>query len=137
VTRVDPHPHPSPSDAAEQVVCRLDDIGDGASKEVTLPGDPTTICVVRQGRAVHAYVNSCPHTGAPLNWDGDRFLTRDGDMIQCAVHGALFRIHDGLCVWGPCLKQRLTPVPIVIRDDAILMPGEKSSRWAQSRAATK
>jgi len=124
------YPQSSRNSATEQLLCRLDDIVDGGSKEVSLSDDHITLCVVRQGTTVHAYINSCPHTGAPLNWDGDRFLTRDGDMIQCAIHGALFRISDGLCMWGPCLKQRLTAVPITVRGDVILLTDVESSRLA-------
>jgi nitrite reductase/ring-hydroxylating ferredoxin subunit len=63
--------------------------------------------VVRSGGRLHAYRNACPHTGAPLNWSPNRFLTEDGDYLICALHGALFRIEDGLCVAGPCHGQRL------------------------------
>lgn len=103
------------------VLCRFDDLIDGASKEVSLHDDHSSLCLVRKGTTVFAYVNSCPHTGSPLNWVGDQFLTRNGDMIQCAVHGALFRITDGLCLRGPCLHQRLTAVPTVIRDGKVLL----------------
>ena len=75
--------------------------------------------LVRHGGRVLAYVDSCPHTGAPLNWEPDRFLDIDQRYIQCATHGALFRIDDGLCVQGPCAGQSLaaaltpgTPCPV-------------------------
>ena len=106
---------------AELTLCRFDEIIDGASKEVSLNNNHTSLCLVRKGANVFAYANSCPHTGSPLNWIGDQFLARDGDLIQCAVHGALFRITDGLCIWGPCLHQRLTAVPIIIRDGDIIL----------------
>ena len=65
---------------------------------------------IRQGDTVFAYVNSCPHVGTPLDmWPG-RFLTRDGEYILCATHGALFRIEDGHCVAGPCVGRGLTPI---------------------------
>jgi nitrite reductase/ring-hydroxylating ferredoxin subunit len=111
--------------APEQILCRFDAIGDGTSKEVPLDNGRTSLCVVRKNETIYAYINSCPHTGSPLNWTGDQFLTRDGDMIQCSLHGALFRIADGLCVWGPCLHQRLTAVPTVIRGGAILLASEE------------
>ena len=123
-------PHPRNSDA-ELLLCRLDEIVDGASKELAVPGARSTLCLVREGATVHTYVNACPHTGAPLNWDGDRFLTRDGNMIQCAIHGALFRITDGRCMWGPCLHQRLTAVPTIIRDGVILLANAELSRLTQ------
>ena len=51
-----------------------------------------SLFVVRTGATVRAYENSCPHTGGPLDWVPDQFLTREKDMILCATHGALFRI---------------------------------------------
>jgi len=51
---------------------------------------------------LRAYKNSCPHTGAPLNWTPDQFLTRTGLYIQCSIHGAMFKIQDGECFAGPC-----------------------------------
>lgn len=49
-------------------------------------------------------------------------------MIQCALHGALFHITNGLCMWGPCLHQRLTSVPVVIRDgDIVFLDENKTS----------
>ena len=77
---------------------------------------------VRRAGAVVVYVNSCPHIGAPLDWAPNRFLTMDGQRIICALHGAEFRIADGVCVSGPCLGDRLEPVMIEIKDGALLVP---------------
>jgi nitrite reductase/ring-hydroxylating ferredoxin subunit len=109
-------------------LCRFDEIGEDTGKEVSLHDDNTSLCLVRKDAAVYAYVNSCPHTGAPLNWAKDRFLSWDGDMIQCAVHGALFRMSDGRCVWGPCLHRRLTPVPTVMRNGDVMLANADASR---------
>ena len=111
-----------------RVLCRIDEIGEDTGKEVSWCNDNTSVCLVRKGAAVYAYINSCPHTGAPLNWAKDRFLSWDGDMIQCAVHGALFRISDGRCVWGPCLHRSLTPVPTRIRNGDVLLADADESR---------
>ena len=74
---------------------------------------------IRQGDQVYAYVNSCPHVGTPLDmWPG-RFLTRDGEYILCATHGALFRIEDGHCVAGPCVGRGLTPVETRVENDVV------------------
>ena len=105
----------------EHFLCRLDELADGASKEVLLDDNHTSLCLVRRNDTVYAYVNSCPHTGAPLNWSPDQFLTIDGDMLQCAIHGALFRITDGQCVRGPCMHRRLTPIPTITRDGVIFL----------------
>jgi len=116
---------PTRHQVQERFLCRLADIADGGSKEVALHEDsPFSLCLVRQKDTVYAYVNSCPHTGAPLNWGTDKFLNWDGALIQCSFHGAQFRIHDGLCVWGPCLHRRLAAVPVVVRDGEILLPDQ-------------
>lgn len=117
-------PPPSQNTPLERALCQVDDILEGASKEVSLSDPRTTLCVVRKNAAIYTYINACPHTGAPLNWSGDQFLTRDGDMIQCAIHGALFRITDGVCIWGPCVHRRLQAVPTVIRDNRVMLAND-------------
>ncbi len=62
---------------------------------------------MRRGDQVFGYVDICPHAGSPLANPVGRFLTREGDLILCAAHGALFRIDDGVATSGPCAGQRL------------------------------
>lgn len=113
-----PTPHSSHSDAMISL-CRIDDISDGG-REVTV-GERGSLFLIRRDGEVYAYANACPHTGAPLNWGRDQFLNRDGSLIQCSFHGALFRIEDGLCVWGPCVKQHLESVPVAVRDGEVIL----------------
>ncbi|MFO7604032.1 MAG: Rieske 2Fe-2S domain-containing protein, partial [Gammaproteobacteria bacterium] len=54
-----------------------------------------------------AYRNQCPHTGVALNWQEDVFLDSRDELIQCAMHGALFVPETGRCIWGPCQGQVL------------------------------
>ncbi len=68
--------------------------------------------VVRQGEAVHGYVDRCPHAGLPLAQVLDAYLSPDGALIQCSWHGALFRVDDGTCIGGPCAGARLSPWPV-------------------------
>jgi nitrite reductase/ring-hydroxylating ferredoxin subunit len=56
---------------------------------------------------VYAYVNVCPHAGRALNWKPGAFLTRQGNLIMCSAHGAIFEIETGICVAGPCPGARL------------------------------
>lgn len=95
-------------------LCALDDLPDpGAHGFVFEPADgawnPFRGFVMRRGEAVQGFVDSCPHTGAPLSHDPARYLTRKGDYIVCWNHGALFRPDDGVCVAGPCVKRALRP----------------------------
>ncbi|WP_044874099.1 Rieske (2Fe-2S) protein [Pseudomonas sp. LFM046] len=96
------------------LLCRPDDLAEGQSRGFTVD-DLKILLVRRQGR-VHAYVNSCPHRGIPLDWVPNQFLDHSGSLIQCATHGALFLIESGECVTGPCVGEALDPV--AIREDA-------------------
>jgi len=112
--------------AGATVLCSLDAIPVPGSKGFTLGRGETTreIFVVRDANGLRAYANACPHTGGPLDWTPDRFLTRDGKTILCATHGALFRIDDGYCLRGPCAGKSLTPVPVAVRGDDIVLIGD-------------
>lgn len=106
-----------------RALCRLEDVPDGESRG--FPPAPGAFCglfAVRQGDALRVYVNACPHIGASLDWLPDRFLSADGSHIVCAIHGATFRIEDGVCTGGPCLGDRLEAVMIEIKDGVVLVP---------------
>jgi len=102
---------------------QLDDIEDRGSIGLIaeLDGKRTSLIAVRQGDAVFLYVNICPHIGAPLDFEPGRFLNLERDHIQCAMHGALFNIHDGVCVVGPCTGEALTPVASVLREGEVFL----------------
>ena len=104
-------------------LCALDAIGDPGAKGFRFrAGDYLFLgFVVRQGAAVRGYVDRCPHAGTPLALVGDRFLTREGDLILCSTHGALFRPEDGACVAGPCEGARLVPWPVAVRDGSVVV----------------
>jgi nitrite reductase/ring-hydroxylating ferredoxin subunit len=63
-----------------------------------------------------AYKNSCPHTGAPLNWTPDQFLTSSGRYIQCSIHGAMFKSETGECFSGPCSGKFLQMMKVIERE---------------------
>jgi len=104
-------------------LCALSDIDDGDSGVAFANYDGRTqgFIVVRQGDQAYVYINSCPHIGAPLDFTPGRFLTPKKDFILCSTHGALFRIEDGHCVSGPCAEQKLTSVPVEIRNREIFL----------------
>ncbi|HYD30763.1 MAG TPA: Rieske (2Fe-2S) protein [Azospirillaceae bacterium] len=106
----------------ERRLCRLEAIPDGQARGFTVGAGAgkIIILVARRGGAVHGYVNSCPHVGAPLDWTPDRFMSPDGQYLMCAMHGALFLVEDGACVSGPCVGKLLTPVPVGLDDDHVV-----------------
>ncbi len=103
-------------------LCALADIPDPGAKGFEPPDGARGRAgfVVRRGREVVGYVDACPHTGQPLPITPDRYLTREGDLILCTGHGALFRISDGLCVAGPCAGRRLTLWPVAVRGEDVV-----------------
>lgn len=78
-----------------------------------------SIFLVKKNGEFFAYFNHCPHTGANLEWQEDQFLDIDKELIQCATHDALFLIESGKCIAGPCNGERLRPVPLEIKGDAV------------------
>ncbi len=103
-------------------LCALAEIDDpGAKGFIFRHGDYLFAgFVVRQGEAVAGFVDRCPHAGNPLAAWGDRYLTREGDLIFCAAHGALFRPLDGLCIAGPCAGRALWPWPVRVEAGAVV-----------------
>ncbi len=98
----------------------LDDPG-SRGFQVNWQGQVLQGFVVHRDRQLFAYVNSCPHTGAPLDWVDHQFLDLDGAYIQCAVHDARFEIDTGLCVAGPCPGARLRPLLVEVVDNQVVL----------------
>jgi len=96
-------------------LCAPEELPDPGSRGFTIDtgeARPVSLFVVRKQAVLAAYLNSCPHTGAPLEWLPDQFLDIDGSFIECAIHGALFRPEDGVCLRGPCVGKSLTALPL-------------------------
>ena len=109
-------------------LCRTDEIADPGSRgfSLQLAGESLELLVVkREGRA-YAYRNRCPHTGVNLEWRPDQFLDPSEVYIQCATHGALFRIEDGFCQRGPCAGQSLQPLALRQEGEWLYFLDEKS-----------
>jgi nitrite reductase/ring-hydroxylating ferredoxin subunit len=104
-----------------EVLCNLSDLDDPGARGFVFGGEGARFSgfIVRRGGVVRGYVDACPHVGAPLALARDSFLTREGDLIICATHGALFRPQDGLCVAGPCVNRALQPWPVQVRDGKV------------------
>jgi len=105
------------------LLCKLDEIRVPGSRGLTVVcGDHLhDIFLVRCAVGVYGYINSCPHTGAPLNWLPDQFLSLDDAYIQCSTHAAMFNLHDGICIAGPCCGDVLKPIPLLVESDAVFL----------------
>jgi len=106
-------------------ICQLGDIDDPGSHgfNVQAHGESIDGFIVHHDGQLHAYRNSCPHTGSPLDWVEHQFLDADQAFIQCAVHDARFMIDSGECIAGPCLGEHLQALSISTEGDAIYLDG--------------
>ncbi|MEW6445054.1 MAG: PfkB family carbohydrate kinase [Pseudomonadota bacterium] len=120
------------ADHGGQHLCPLASLPSPGSKgfEVEIGGVMRSVFVVRRENTVKAYLNSCPHIGAELNWQPDAFLDADGRYILCAVHGALFEIEDGHCIVGPCRGEALTPVMVELQRGQIVLRPDLAAEGA-------
>ena len=107
--------------AAIHRICRLAELQPGQPRGFELPGAGADagILLIRSGQHVFGYMNSCPHTGVNLDWTPGRFLDVTGSLLQCSMHGALFRIEDGYCIFGPCAGRSLRPVALRVRGGVV------------------
>lgn len=101
------------SESHWHTLCPGEALAEGQSKQFTCHG--IALFVVKQGNAVYAYQNRCPHLGIELQWLPDQFLDAEREFIQCSTHGALFLIDDGECIAGPCRGQSLRRLPCRLR----------------------
>lgn len=74
-------------------------------------GESHSFLLRREGEALRAWWNVCPHAGRRLDYVPGKFLRKDGLLI-CAAHGAMFRLDDGECVAGPCRGSSLREVAL-------------------------
>jgi nitrite reductase/ring-hydroxylating ferredoxin subunit len=99
-------------------LCALADIPDPGARGFSFRHGEALFAgfVVRQGDTVAGYEDRCPHAGMPLALIPHRYLTREGDLILCVSHGALFRPADGVCIAGPCAGRALQTWPVRLLD---------------------
>ena len=100
----------------------LDALADGALAEVEAElgqGDAESLLLHRQGDAVRAWLNVCPHAGRRLDWAPGQFLRSREGYLVCAAHGASFELGQGACVAGPCRGDALRPVAVEVRDGQV------------------
>ena len=109
--------------SAPRPLLALDHISDGgfAEIEAVLDGDAESLILFREGGAVRAWLNICPHAGRRLDWAPGEFLRSKDGLLVCAAHGASFELAGGACVAGPCRGEALRAVPVVVRDGAVFL----------------
>ena len=112
------------TDSQEKItLCKLSALADPGSLglSVVSTGGLVEILLVRKGDAVYGYRNHCPHTGVNLDWMPDQFLDLTESFIQCATHGAMFRIEDGYCLRGPCAGESLQKLYLEVEQGEVVL----------------
>lgn len=101
----------------------FEQLADGvpAEAEMVIDGNAESLILLREGHAVRAWLNVCPHAGRRLDWAPGKFLlSKAGDLV-CAAHGATFELQGGQCLAGPCRGEALRAVPVQVRDGVVAL----------------
>jgi nitrite reductase/ring-hydroxylating ferredoxin subunit len=77
------------------------------------------IVLLDEGDHPRAYLNQCRHLPIPLD-SGSRQFFAFGEL-QCATHGARYRLRDGFCVSGPCRGASLFALPVEITSGLVFV----------------
>lgn len=93
--------------------------GGFAEAEAAVEGDAESLILHRNGDAVRAWLNVCPHAGRRLDWAPGQFLRSREGWLVCAAHGASFELSRGECVAGPCRGAGLRAVAVEVRDGQV------------------
>lgn len=101
------------------VLCKTCEIPSQSARGFNLDG--RALVAVHHNERFFVYENRCPHRGVELEWQPDQFFDFEGNFIQCATHGALFKIDTGECIAGPCNGQALTAVAFTQVDGQIVL----------------
>ncbi len=107
----------------KKVLCSLDDIPDNGAicLDIDSSSGGFSLILLRNGQAVYAYHNECPHAGRRLDWAPGKFLI-DANRLICAAHGATFLVESGKCDGGPCRGVGLTPIHVDVADGEVRLP---------------
>jgi nitrite reductase/ring-hydroxylating ferredoxin subunit len=101
----------------EAWVCREQELGAGEIRTAQLgldaEGRPIHALLLRnEDGSIVAYRNLCRHLPVPLDGGTGELLSDDGLHLVCGTHGAMYRVHDGYCVDGPCEGMALEPLTV-------------------------
>jgi nitrite reductase/ring-hydroxylating ferredoxin subunit len=92
-------------------VCRLEELGPGASRLCEVDGKP--VVVFNVGGNFFATSELCPHRAGPLS-EG----SLSGFVIECPWHRARFDVRTGEVIFGPA-KSGLKTYKVVADDDGL------------------
>lgn len=108
-------------------VAMLAELPDGQATLRIIPsaGDltqakPFGVVVLRSGDHVKAFVNRCAHFGVPLAAKQEQLIFKPHISISCNVHYARYRWSDGVCEYGDCEGESLSPVPLHVSGQGLI-----------------
>ncbi|AKU91224.1 Ferredoxin subunits of nitrite reductase and ring-hydroxylating dioxygenase [Vulgatibacter incomptus] len=82
-------------------------------------GDVEAFAIRFEGQ-LRAWVNVCTHRALELDLGSGSFFARDGRLLLCRAHGALFDPLDGSCAGGVCGKGTGLAAVKIVEEDGIL-----------------
>ena len=104
-------------------LCLTDDIPEGGARGFELPEGK--VIAVKKRQHIFLYLNRCPHSGLPLEWQPNEFMDAEGLYIKCSNHGAIFIPETGQCIQGPCLGDSLWCVDYQIDNGKVIIDEEE------------
>lgn len=119
----------APTDDRRVFVSSLAELGASRVSWVRLAPDTSgrpreAVIVLDDGGVPRAYLNLCRHLPIPLDGGSRKFLI-EGEL-QCATHGARYRLNDGLCVTGPCRGLSLRPLRLELTSGLLFVIDDPS-----------
>lgn len=93
----------------------------GQSRVFALPDSEDQGFLIGTPSGLRAFRNRCRHWPAPLDMEDGEFWNEELGMIQCKIHGAVYRGEDGLCLAGPCPGAHLETWPVRVEGDDVLV----------------
>jgi len=106
---------------AGTAVCPMESLPDGGGRVFFFGPEaaPFGLLVLRSGDDVRGWLNRCPHFGQPLARDDATLIVKPHHSFSCNVHYARFRWTDGVCEFGDCEGEALTPVALAVVDGVV------------------
>ncbi len=104
-------------------ICDVDELGEMEARGFVgrVDGMQRNIFAVRRNSKIYIYLNKCPHVGSLIDHIQGQFFAPDGVHLRCGMHGAIFRIEDGVCVTGPCEGESLRRLTTEVRDGGVFL----------------
>jgi nitrite reductase/ring-hydroxylating ferredoxin subunit len=80
--------------------------------------------------AYYGYLNLCRHWSVGLDYDDNEFFSRNGELLVCKNHGAIYDPKTGACRGGPGGGASLYKVPLV-EIEGIVYADTKNVDWGE------